>query len=87
MITAVTKLEPLGANRTPHVLTPTEIVGLEENARLVARIYWKKLQRTAQSVQNQLDLGRWHFLDQSIFAKDVILEIATDAGMTLKFYP
>lgn len=86
---AVRLLEALGKKRTPYVLSQNEIAGLEENARLVAVKYWatKGTGRTVQSVQNQLNLGRWYYMDQAPYAEDVILEIAADAGLTLAFYP
>jgi hypothetical protein len=85
---AVRLLDVLGASRTPHVLSLDEIAGLEENAIRVARKYWAtKGSRTPQSVQNQLNRPRWHYIDQSTYAEEVLLEMAADAGMTLAFYP
>jgi hypothetical protein len=89
MLAAARTLEPKGNGRLPKVLTQDEIVGLEENARRVAAVYWsnKGGTRTSQSLQNQLNLGRWHYLDQAPFAKAVLLEIAADSGLTFRFYP
>ncbi len=81
-------LENLGRNRTPRNLSPLEVAGLEENARLVARTYWAtKGQRTAQSVQNQLNLGRWFYIGQAPYAENVLSEIEADSGMALAYYP
>jgi hypothetical protein len=89
MTGAVRILDQLGATRTSKQLSTDEIAGLEENARRVAERYWslKGSKRTAQSLQNQLNRPRWHYLDQAPFAKDVILEVKTDSGMNLAFYP
>jgi hypothetical protein len=89
MYGAVPILDLLGATRTPRVLSPDEVAGLEENARRVAAKYWalKGTIRTPQSVQNQLDLPRWYYIDQALYARDVLLEVAVDSEMTLAFYP
>ena len=66
-------------------LTPDEINGLTENARLVARNYWKGkasgTPRTVQSLENQLNRPRWRFLDQAREACRILAEIAKDAGI------
>jgi hypothetical protein len=88
MQVAVRLLDAMGATQALRVLSSAEIAGLEENARRVARKYWTtKGQRNPQSVQNQLDRPRWHYIGQAGYAKDVLVEMATDAGMTLAFYP
>jgi hypothetical protein len=89
MIGAVRILDLLGATRTPRQLSQDEIAGLEENARRVAERYWalKGTNRTAQSLQNQLNRPRWHYMDQAPYARNVLLEVEADSGMTFAFYP
>ncbi|MSR56137.1 MAG: hypothetical protein EXS05_00450 [Planctomycetaceae bacterium] len=88
MLAAVKVLDPLGAARALRVLSQNEIDGLEENARRVALKYWAtKGQRTAASLQNQLNRGRWHYIQQAPYAMVVLTEIEADSGMNLQFYP
>lgn len=89
MISAVAALDKIGAGRTGRVLTLDEIAGLEENARRVAKKYWdlKGSGRTDQSLRNQLNRPRWHYLAQAPYAKAVLDEVARDAGMSLAYDP
>ena len=66
-------------------LTPDEVKGLTENARRVALKYWnvKALgrDRTRESLLNTFKKGRWRFLDQAHEARQLLKEIAQDAGI------
>lgn len=87
MLGAIRLLHALGAARSPKVLSPDEMAGLEENARLVCRKYWEtKSRRMRRSIQNQLNLPRRRYTDQSVYAADVLLEMAADAGTTIVYY-
>jgi len=54
----------------------------------VAAKYWalKSSQRTLTSIQNQLNLGRWFYLDQADYARNVICEIAKDLGVAPAYF-
>jgi len=88
MLGAIRVLEAAGAKRSPRVLSKGEITGLEENARLVANKYWAtRGKRASQSIQNQLNRPRWHYVRQAPFALDVMNEICADSGMKMAYYP
>src|SRR5208283_1576132 len=89
MTGVVSVLDRTGATRSARTLSPDEIAGLEENARRVAMKYWqlKGTTRSVQSLQNQLNRPRWHYLDQAPYAKNVLAEVSADSGLAFGFYP
>lgn len=76
----VSALDEAGTAGRNLQLSAEEIAQLTENARLVARKYWKLRDsgRTLESVLNQLNRPRWNYLDQAPEARRLLEEVARD---------
>lgn len=87
LVQVIRKLDSAGRSGKQLTLTDDEIAGLTENARRVARKYWelKDSGRSVASVANQLGRPRWRFLKQAPEARDMLREVAQDAGLSIAY--
>jgi hypothetical protein len=84
-IPIIARLEQAAQRGEEVVLSPDEVEALTWNAERVAGKYWetRDVDRSRQSVQNQLDRPRWKYLDQAPEARLLLEAVAKDAEMSI----